>query len=355
MVVGGEIWDEPVRGGTFPPHLLGLSGIGQLRLFLDGKAAAPPVSHLTGTYPTEVGVGSATFVMPVTGWLQIPPGLMTAGGVAILADGPLAWAIQSGLPPATGYATTELSVSMVRRVPDQGQLVARGSLVHLGRRLGLSEVFVTDDAGRLIAHGTSRCVIFPPASDVPAAAQEVEDVREQDDGWVAPCLRPVRGAVLDQEIFATRTGLELMRGLVSGELPLSPAALLLGARPIEAGQGTCTFSMPATGWLTSPTGLVLGGVTACLADFALGAAMHTTVPPGTAVAPTGLRVQFIRPAPGDGRQVTARATVVHRGRGVACARAEVTDSQARLLALADASALILPGRRADLSDAPPLG
>ena len=99
--MGEEIWDEPVRGETFPPHLLGLSGIGQLRLFLDGKAAPPPVSHLTGTYPTEVGVGSATFVMPITGWLQIPPGLMTAGGVAILADGPLAWAIQSGLPPAT--------------------------------------------------------------------------------------------------------------------------------------------------------------------------------------------------------------------------------------------------------------
>ena len=101
----------------------------------------------------------------------------------------------------------------------------------------------------------------------------------QGDRWVAPFLRPVRGAVLDQEIFTTRTGLELIRGLVSGELPLSPVALLLGARPIEAGEGTCTFSMPATGWLTSPTGLVLGGVTACLADFALGAAMHTTVPP----------------------------------------------------------------------------
>ena len=156
------------------------------------------------------------FVMPITGWLQIPPGLMTAGGVAILADGPLAWAIQSGLPPATGNATTELSINMVRRVPDEGRLVARGRLVHLGRRLGLSEVFVTDDAGRLIAYGTSRRVIFPPAADVPAPAQEVVDVREQDDRWVAPFLRPVRGAVLNQEIFTTRTGLELMRGLVSG-------------------------------------------------------------------------------------------------------------------------------------------
>jgi acyl-CoA thioesterase len=172
-------------------------------------------------------VGSATFIMPITGWLQIPPGLMTAGGVAILADGPLGWAIQSALPPATGYATTELSVNMVRRVPDEGQLVARGRLVHLGRRLGLSEVFVTDDAGRLIAHGTSRCVIFPPAADVPAPPRDVADAGDHDDGWIAPFLRPVRGAVLGQEIFATRTGLELMRGLVSGELPLPPAARLL--------------------------------------------------------------------------------------------------------------------------------
>ena len=125
--------------------------------------------------------------------------------------------------------------------------MARGRLVHLGRRLGLPEVFVTDDSGRLIAHGTSRCVIFPPASDVPAPAQEAADVREHDDGWVVPFARPVRGTVPDQEIFATRTGLELMRGLVSGELPLPPAARLLGARPIEAGEGTCTFPMPATG------------------------------------------------------------------------------------------------------------
>jgi len=47
--------------------------------------------------------------------------------------------------------------------------------------------------------------------------------------------------------------------------------------------------------------------------------------------------------------------VVHRARGLACARAEVTSSETKLLALANASALVLPGRRADLSDAPPPG
>jgi hypothetical protein len=86
--------------------------------------------------------------------------------------------------------------------------------------------------------------------------------------------------------------------------------------------------MPATGWVTSPTGLVLGGATACLADFALGAAMHTTVAPGTAVAPTDLRVQFIRPVPGDGRRVTARATVVHRAAGLCPRRSNQQRSEA---------------------------
>ena len=52
--------------------------------------------------------------------------------------------------------------------------------------------------------------------------------------------------------------------------------------------------MRASRWLTSPLGLVEGGVTACLAEFALAGAIQTTVPAGTAYAPIDLRVQFIR-------------------------------------------------------------
>ncbi len=113
--------------------------------------------------------------------------------------------------------------------------------------------------------------------------------------------------------------------------------------------------MPASGWLASPTGFVEGGVTAFLADCALGGAVQTTVPAGTAIAPTDLSVQFLRPVPTDNAQITARASVVHRGRGFAAARAEVTNEQGKFVALAGASALILPGRRADLRDSPPLG
>jgi uncharacterized protein (TIGR00369 family) len=347
-----EIWQEEVRGSTFPRELFGLSGVEQLRHFAQGRIAPPPISYLTGMRVTEVGVGNATFAMPITGWLKTPQGLMTAGEIAILADGALGCAVQSVLPAATGYTTTELSMNMIRPAPREGQLLARGRLVHGGRQLGLSEVFVMDDLGRLIAHGTSRCVVFPPDPSTPAPSAELPPPPADEKGWVPPYARPPNGEVLGQETFDKLSGLEVMRGLIAGDLPPPPITNLMGLRAVDASEGNATFSIPASGWLMSPLGFVEGGVTACLADFALSSAIQTTVPAGTAYAPTDLRVQFIRPVQADGREVCAQAVVVHRGRSLAVSRAEVSSADGKLVALANASALILPGRRADLSDAP---
>jgi len=353
--VGRAVWEEPVAGVLFPREFLGLSGLDQLRLLLSGHVGVPPIGQLTGMHPTEVGFGSATFTMPITGWLRSPQGPMLGGAVAILADGPLGCAIQTTVPPATGYTTTELSINMVRPVPNSGQLVARGRTVHGGRQLGLSEVFVTDDAGRLIAHGTSRCAVLPTIADVDAPPDVLPPPTVEPETSNPPFVRPPEGVVLDQEIWQTRSGLEVLQAQVSGELPLPPLSHLVGIAPTFAEEGVSEFSMPTSGWLASPTGFVEGGVTAFLADCALGGAVQTTVPAGTAIAPTDLRVQFLRPVSTDGAQVTARASVVHRGRSMAVARAEVTNAQGKLVALAGASALILPGRRADLADGPALG
>jgi uncharacterized protein (TIGR00369 family) len=157
--------------------------------------------------------------------------------------------------------------------------------------------------------------------------------------------------VLGQGVWDKLSGLEVMLGIVSGELPLPPINRLMGIRPTEADEGSATFTIPATRWVTNPAGFVEIGVTACLADFALGSAIQTTVPAGTAFALTELRVQFVRPLPADGRRVSAKATVVHRGRGLAISRTEATKEDGKLVAIGNASVLILPGRRADLSDA----
>ena len=350
-----EVVREPARGGHIPAELLGLSGIDLLRLLATHHIQWPPISYLTGLSFTEVGNGSATFSLPITDWLRTPQGIVAGGEVAILADGPLGCAVHSALPAGTGYTTTELSISMVRPVPGSGHLVARGTLVHGGRQLALSEVFVTDDTGRLIAHGTSRCFVFP----LPGAPPPPHDVgpahRAVDDGWLPPYRRPALGTVLDDEIWSSQSGLEIMDGLVTGALPPPPVAYLIGAMPVDASEGRCVFRMPATEWLTSPLGPVEGGITACLADLSMATAVQTTVPSGTAFAPTDLRVQYIRPIPADGRPVTATGTVVHRGRTMAVARADVVNADGKLVATATGSAVILPGRRADLRDLPHVG
>src|SRR5438132_4429780 len=90
-----EIWEEPVHGGWIPAQLIGLSGVEQVRLIMSGRLPPPPIRYLTGMRPTEIGVGSATFTMPITGWLRSPQGAINGGTIAIFADGPLGCAVQS--------------------------------------------------------------------------------------------------------------------------------------------------------------------------------------------------------------------------------------------------------------------
>jgi uncharacterized protein (TIGR00369 family) len=135
-----------------------------------------------------------------------------------------------------------------------------------------------------------------------------------------------------------------MQGWIGGTLPAPPLHHLTGVRPTEAGEGTCTFVIPATRWLASPTGLVEGGVLVALADLALAGAVHTTTPAGTAIAPADITVKFIRPAPPDGRDLTATAKVVHRGRTIAVSEARVTNADGKLVCVAIGSAMVLAGR-----------
>jgi len=53
--------------------------------------------------------------------------------------------------------------------------------------------------------------------------------------------------------------------------------------------------------------------------------------------------------PRDGRDLVSRGTVVHRGRTMAVANAEVRNEDGKQVALATGSAMILPSRPASLA------
>jgi uncharacterized protein (TIGR00369 family) len=331
---------------------MNLLGIDQLRAWHQGLAPRPPLSHFTGLQMGLVDVGNCTFTMPASPWFVPSQGSISIGLLAVLADPALGCAIQTMLPPATPYTTAELSLTAVRPVRGTGGLLtAHGTVVHPGRRMALSEVAIEDDAGRLVAHGTSRCAMLPELQDLPPieSLKPVPPVDDSSDPW----RREVVGEVLPQSVWDRYDGLEVLRRQVAGVLPRPPLSYFTGIRFKEVGLGTTTFVLPASRWLSSPTGLIEGGFIAMCADTALQSAIQTTAPAGCAVASMDLKVNFLRPAVPDGRELIGRGAVVHQGRALVIANAEVLNPDGKRVALATGSALLLPGRPASLDDPEP--
>jgi uncharacterized protein (TIGR00369 family) len=171
---------------------------------------------------------------------------------------------------------------------------------------------------------------------------------EDPDDPPDPYLREVEGEALPQDVWDSMSGLEILRAQMAGELPPPPLARLTGVHPLDAEEGEATFAMPATEWLNSPTGMVQGGATAMLADVGLASAVLTTLPRGTAFAPLDIKTNFLRPVAADGKDLTVRARVLHRGKSLAVAGAEVLNADGKTVMVASGTSQILPGRNASL-------
>ena len=90
-----------------------------------------------------------------------PAGTIHGGLTATLLDSCMGLAIQSMLDRGAGQTTLEFKISLVRPIaPETGQIRAEGTVLSCGRRVGTAEGCVIDGNGRLLAHGTTTCLIF---------------------------------------------------------------------------------------------------------------------------------------------------------------------------------------------------
>ena len=91
-----------------------------------------------------------------------PIGVVHGGFAATMLDSALGCAIHSTLKKGEGYTTLELKVNLVRAITkDTGRLIAEGKLIHRGRTVGTADAYLRDEAGRLYAHATTTCMVFP--------------------------------------------------------------------------------------------------------------------------------------------------------------------------------------------------
>jgi uncharacterized protein (TIGR00369 family) len=342
------IVDEPIRGSFAyleQPGLLGMSGVDQLRLFVEGSLPSPPLTHLSGLVVEDVADGASTWSIPASAWWQTAAGVFAGGTLGFVADAALAGAVFTTLPKSTALMSSDLSINFLEPAwPASERLTATGTVIHVGRRQGLSEARVEDARGTLLAHATSRCVVQPLPFEPPEPPEVFPPVPPQRSDVPDPYLRPIEGEVVPQAVWDETSGLDLVQLWHKGERPVSPNCSLLGLRFIDVAEGSVSLAMPASLWFCTGFGTFYGGVLVALADTAINSAVTTTLPPRTSFGTLDLKVNFLRPVTPDGRDLVARATVEQRGRTIAVTTCRLDDADGKRVAMASGSAMISPDR-----------
>jgi uncharacterized protein (TIGR00369 family) len=136
------------------------TGLEALRArLIDGPSVG--AATLLGMRPTLVEHGTVTFACEAVAAFANPMGTVHGGIIATLLDSALGCAVQSVLPPDTGYTTLGLEVKYLRAVPlDAGELQATGTVVHAGRRQATADGRLTDRDGRVLATATTTCLVL---------------------------------------------------------------------------------------------------------------------------------------------------------------------------------------------------
>jgi uncharacterized protein (TIGR00369 family) len=90
-----------------------------------------------------------------------PLGSVHGGYISTLLDSCMGCAVHTELAPGQGFTSLELKVNFVRRVSaETGPVRAEGKVIHVGGQVATAEGRLVDGKGRLLAHGTTTCLVF---------------------------------------------------------------------------------------------------------------------------------------------------------------------------------------------------
>lgn len=87
-----------------------------------------------------------------------PFGGLHGGVYASIIDTAAYWAVYCELEEDAGLISLDLNVDNLATAKD-GRLIVEGKRIKIGRSICLSEATVTDEYGKLLAHGTSKQMI----------------------------------------------------------------------------------------------------------------------------------------------------------------------------------------------------
>ena len=138
------------------------------------------------------------------------------------------------------------------------------------------------------------------------------------------------------------SGLELVQGLASGELPLNTMAKTLGYDVSEAANGRVVVTATPNASHLNPAGTVHGGLAATMLDTCMGLAIHSTLEKGLGSTTLEFKISLVRPITPETGLIQAEGIVLNCGRRIGTAEGRITDQQGRLLAHGTTTCLIFP-------------
>jgi uncharacterized protein (TIGR00369 family) len=155
--------DSSIKFGVTPiEQARAIDGLTLIKGIMEGVYPAPPIGKALGFWMTEVELGRVVFnYKPVFDHYN-PLGSVHGGVAATLLDSVMGCCIHTTLKSGLGFTTLEIKVNYVRAMTDKtGEVRAEGKTINVGSRVATSEGRLVDSAGKLLAHGTTTCLIFP--------------------------------------------------------------------------------------------------------------------------------------------------------------------------------------------------
>jgi uncharacterized protein (TIGR00369 family) len=156
----------PAASGVVPAEtVMSQTGLEFLQAMVVGKVPQAPMAATLGFRIIEAAEGRAVFEGLPEFRLYNPIGTVHGGFAASLLDSALGCAIFSTLQKGESWTTLELKLNFVRAMSkDSGPVRAEGRLIHRGRTVATSDGTLKDRDGKLYAHASTTCMIFPAKS-----------------------------------------------------------------------------------------------------------------------------------------------------------------------------------------------
>ena len=155
-------WEDP-RGAAEAGR--SMSGLEYLQKIVAGELPRPPIGVLMDFDITELSEGRAVFVVEPAEYHYNPIGVVHGGLAATLLDSAMGAAVITTLDEATGCSTATMTVHYTRPINARTvKVLAEGWVVHRGSRLVTTEGRLSDEQGRLLAHGSATLALSERAA-----------------------------------------------------------------------------------------------------------------------------------------------------------------------------------------------